>query len=234
LPLGAFDVVIRFVLVLVEADVIENEELRLRPDVRLVGHAGGTHVGFGLARHVARVLGIILPRDRVLNVARHRQGLAHERIDHGRVRLGDDEHVALVDRLPAAHGGPVEAESVLERLDREGLHGDGEMLLRAGKIHEPQIHGQDFLLAAQGQNFTRCHGCRGARWRRVADTRNSSPTRPDDNPGPIPRQLATPACIGTKAGRAGNARRRDARCGNATTEDRAAVEEGTIDGVRPN
>ena len=41
-------------------------------------------------------------------------GVREERIDHRRVRIGDDEHVGRVDRLPAADRLAVEAEAVLE------------------------------------------------------------------------------------------------------------------------
>ena len=34
---------------------------------------------------------------------------------------------------------------------------DGEMLPQAGKIHEAQIDGLDFLFADQGQDFFGCH-----------------------------------------------------------------------------
>jgi hypothetical protein len=37
-----------------------------------------------------------------------------ERIDERRLGLRQDEHVALVDRLPAADAGAVEAEAVFE------------------------------------------------------------------------------------------------------------------------
>ena len=80
-----------------------------------------------------------------------------ERIDEGGFGCGQHEHVGFVDRLPAADAGAVEAETVFEDVLVERLGGDGEMLPQAGKIHETQIDGLDFLFTDQGQNFFGCH-----------------------------------------------------------------------------
>ncbi len=64
-----------------------------------------------------------------------------ERIDEGGFGLWQDEHVGLVDGLPAADAGAVEAEPLLEDRLVEGLGRDGEVLPQAGKVHETQIDG---------------------------------------------------------------------------------------------
>ena len=63
----------------------------------------------------------------------------------------------LVDRLPAADAGAVEAEAVFEDVFVELVGRDGEVLPQAGEVHEAQVDGLDFLLADQRQNFFRCH-----------------------------------------------------------------------------
>ena len=84
-------------------------------------------------------------------------GSVGERIEEGRLGLRHDEHVALVDRLPAADAGAVEAQAVFEHVFVELVDGDREVLPQAGKIHEPQIDRLDVLFAAQRQNFFGLH-----------------------------------------------------------------------------
>src|SRR5205823_6558128 len=61
--------------------------------------------------------------------------------------------VGLVDGLPAADAGAVEAQAFLEGVFAQLLGGDGEVLPQAGEVHEAQIDGLDLLLADQGQNL---------------------------------------------------------------------------------
>src|SRR5437867_2484822 len=64
-PLRRVDLVERPVDCLVEGDVVEDEELGLRPHEAGVRDAGLEQVALRLLRHVARVTGIGLARDRV-------------------------------------------------------------------------------------------------------------------------------------------------------------------------
>ena len=102
-----------------------------------------------LAGDVPRVAGIVLAGDRVLDVADHRQGrdLA-EGVEHGRLGLRHHEHVALVDRLPAADARAVEAQPVLENVLVELVDGDGKVLPESGEVHESQIDGLHVLFPA--------------------------------------------------------------------------------------
>ncbi len=83
--------------------------------------------------------------DRVVIVA--------ERIERGRLRLRHDEHVALVDPLPAADARAVEPQAVLEHVLGQLVDRDREVLPQAGEVHEPQVDRLDVLLATQGQYF---------------------------------------------------------------------------------
>ena len=74
-----------------------------------------------------------------------------------RLRLRDHQHVALIDRLPAADAGAVEAEAVLEDVLVELVDGNREVLPQAGEVHKPQIDGFDILFPAQRQDFFGCH-----------------------------------------------------------------------------
>jgi hypothetical protein len=156
---GAFDgvdVVIRLVAALVEPDVVEDEELQLGGNSALVGDAGRAHVRDGLACDIPRVAGVILLSDRVLDVADHRQRRPlRERVDQGRLGLGDDEQVGLVDRPPADDARSVEPDSLLERLLGEGLGRYSEMLPDAREVHEPEVDRRDLALSDLRQNLFR-------------------------------------------------------------------------------
>ena len=113
--LDAVEEVVAGVLVLIVADVVEDEELQFGAEIGGVGDAGRLHVVDGLAGHVARIARVVLLGERVLNVADHRQGaVLAERIEEGGLGDRHDEHVGFVDGLPAANAGAVEAEAFLE------------------------------------------------------------------------------------------------------------------------
>ena len=80
-----------------------------------------------------------------------------EGIEKGGLGLGHDEHVALVDRLPAADARAVEAQAVFEHVLVQLADRNGEVLPQAGEIHEPQVDRLDFLFATQGQDFFGSH-----------------------------------------------------------------------------
>ena len=66
------------------ADVVEDEEFRLRAEVGGVGNAGRLQVGFGLLGDEARVAGVAFLGDRVDDVADQAQGRdLDERVDLG-------------------------------------------------------------------------------------------------------------------------------------------------------
>ena len=75
----------------------------------------------------------------------------------GRLRLRHHQHVALVDRLPAADAGAVEAQAVLEDVLVELVDRNGEVLPQPGEVHEPQVDGLDVLFPAQRQYFFGSH-----------------------------------------------------------------------------
>ena len=155
----------RLVAPLLELDVVEDEELELGRQQALIGHARVPHVAGGLAGDVPRVAGVVLVGDRIVDVADHRQGrLRRERVDQGRLGLGDDQQVGLVDRAPAHDARAVEADAFLERLLGEGIGRDREMLPDAGKIHEPQVDRRDLALPDLCQDFFGSHATSLLSW----------------------------------------------------------------------
>ncbi len=62
------------VLALIEADIVEDEELQLGAEVDGIGDAGGVQVHLRFLGDVARVAVVTLLGDRILNVGDHHQG----------------------------------------------------------------------------------------------------------------------------------------------------------------
>src|SRR5690606_15795891 len=111
-----------------------------------------------LASHVTRIARIVLASDGILHVADHHNRLElGERIDEGRVGLRQEQHVALVNRLPATNARAVEPEAILEQVLGELGNGDAEMLPYARKIHKAEIRALDIILPAHCQDFLRRH-----------------------------------------------------------------------------
>ena len=140
------------------ADVVEDEELGLRSEVRRVRDAGRLQVRLGLPRDVAGVAGVVLLGDRVDDVADQRKRRpGDERIDDRRLGVGDHQHVGGVDRLPAADGRPVEAEPFLEAVLLELIDRHREVLPGADEIHELQVDHLDVLALGETEDFLRVH-----------------------------------------------------------------------------
>ena len=88
----------------------------------------------------ARILRVRLLGDRVDDVAGERQRRAwQERIHDRRVRIGDEDHVGGVDRLPAADRAAVEEVAVLERADFELADRHRGVLPDAEQVDELEV-----------------------------------------------------------------------------------------------
>ena len=143
IPLGLLRIeeVVRGVLGGLVTDVVEDEELQLRPEMGGVADAGGLQVRLRLASDGARVALVPLPGDRVADVAHQRQGrLLAEGVDHRGGRIGHDQHVGVVDVLPTADGRTVEAKPLLKNRQVDLVHRDGEVLPLADEVAELHVH----------------------------------------------------------------------------------------------
>ena len=148
--------VVAGVLVLVEAHRVEDVELGFRTEVRSVGQAGRLQVRLRLLHDVARVAGVRLAGERVadvhVDVQRH---VLAERVEHGGVGIGDQEHVGLLDLLEAADRRTVESETVLEDVLRQLVSRHREVLHQTREVTEPNVDDLDVVVLDELQYVAR-------------------------------------------------------------------------------
>ena len=146
------NLVVAPVLVLLVADLIEDEELRLGPDEAGVGNPRLLQVLLGFARDMARVPRELLPGDRIDHVGDHaHRRLGKKRIDAsgGGVRHG--HHVGLVDAHPAANRRAVEPETLLEGAFIQYVHRKRAMLPAPEHVDELQVDHLGLVLLGVGK-----------------------------------------------------------------------------------
>ena len=82
---------------------------------------------------------------RVVDVAgeRERRHLQHRIHERASTTSGQQQHVALVDRLEAADGRAVEAQPLAEHVLVQRRRRDGEVLPGAGQVAELHVHDLD-------------------------------------------------------------------------------------------
>ena len=140
-------VIVAVVVGLVEADAVQDVELRLRAEVGALGQSGGFQVRLGFLRHVPWIARVHLAGHRVLDVADNAQRRDRgERVLERRCRVRHQQHVALVDVLEAANARPVEPDAFAEGVRAEFPGRDREVLPEAGEVHEFQVNDLDPLV----------------------------------------------------------------------------------------
>ena len=135
------------------ADAVEDEELVLGAPHRGVGDARGLEVGLGALGERARVALIALHVRGLDDVATQvERGLLEERVDDRGGRIRHQDHVGLLDALPAGDRRAVEALAVLEERFVHDARRDGHVLFLTLGVGEPEIDELDLLLLEQLQN----------------------------------------------------------------------------------
>ena len=143
-----------------ETDVVEDEELGLGPEIGVVADPGRFQIGLGLERGRARIARIGLARVGLDDVAMDAERLfGIERVDVGRLGVGQELHVGLVDRLPAGDRGAVEHEALVEEILVDEIGHHGHMLEPAARVGEADVDVFDILGLHQFQNLLLAHLC---------------------------------------------------------------------------
>src|SRR5262249_16065783 len=148
------------VVALVEAHVVEDIELDFRAPITDVGDAGGLQMGFCLLRHEPWIARVGLAGHWVAYVADETDG-GHvgKWIEKCRFRVGNQQHVGLLDSLEPADTRSVEANPVLENLFAELVGRNREMLPQSGHVAEFEIENFDFVLFYKFHNIAGSFDC---------------------------------------------------------------------------
>jgi hypothetical protein len=135
-------------------DVVKDEELGLRSEERRVTDARGLEVLLGAQGHGARIALVALHRGRLDDVAAQDHGrVVGERVQHRGAVIGHEDHVRLVDALPAGDGGAVEHLAAVEEVLVDLARGNGDVLFLAAAVGEAQVYPARFAFLDQVQSL---------------------------------------------------------------------------------
>ncbi len=136
------------------AHVVEDEELRLGTEERGVADAGALEMGLGMLGDRARVAAVVLAGQRLQHVADDDQrGLRGEGIERRGGEVGQQQHVGLVDRLPAGDRRAVEHDALGQQILVDGLDRLGEVLPFAPRVGEPEVDVFHLMLFDEREDF---------------------------------------------------------------------------------
>ena len=152
------DLVERAAHLVAVAHPVEDEELVLGTEQRGVGDAGRLQVRLGALGERARVALVALHGGRLDDVAADvDRGLFEERVDDRGAGFGHEDHVRLVDALPAGDRGAVEHLAVAEQVLVHEPRRDRHVLFLAARVGEAQVRELHLLFFDELQYVTRCH-----------------------------------------------------------------------------
>ena len=141
---------------LIEANAVEDEELRFRAEESFVGESRGCQISLRAFRDVPGVAVVRLVRQRIGGVANHHQcGFRAERIHERRIRVGNQQHVGFVDRSPSPNRAGIESESFLERIFGEFVDRVADVLPDAGHVNKAKIENLRVVLCCKLKNIFR-------------------------------------------------------------------------------
>jgi len=141
-----------------KADVVEEEELGLGPEVGHIADARGLQIGLGLFGGAARVSVIGFAGVGLHDRAMHAHGLFRiERVHVGAVGVGHQLHVGLVDGLPAGDRRAVEHLAFFERVVVERAGRDRDVLLLAFGVDKAVVDEFDFFFFDQAEDVSGGH-----------------------------------------------------------------------------
>ena len=113
----------------IPADVIKDEELVLRPEVRLIGNSCRAHVLLGTFGQRARAAIIALHSQWFDDITTEiESGFFGEDVENRGRCVRHQDHVRVVDALPACNRGSVEHLTALEETFIDNVAGHGDVL----------------------------------------------------------------------------------------------------------
>src|ERR1043166_2342756 len=116
-PFFRIDVVVAVVMSLVEANAIEDEKLDFGSPVADIRHAARFKILLGFLGDVAWISAVGLAGHRIDDVTNQAQRrMLGEGVHKRSVGIGDQQRVALVDRLQSSDAGAVKADAVFEKI----------------------------------------------------------------------------------------------------------------------
>ncbi len=137
-------------------DAVENEELIFGTEQRVVGDAGRLQIGFGALAERAGIALVALHGGRLDHVAADvDRRLFEEGIEDRRARVERQDHVGLVDALPARDRGAVEHLAVAEQLFVDEPRRDRHVLLFAARVREAQVRELDLFFFYKFDDISR-------------------------------------------------------------------------------
>ncbi len=140
------------------ADIVEDEEFGFRAEIDRIADAGRLDIGQGLLGDRTRVAVIGLVGVGIHDIAEQEQRrLLVERVDIGRLQVGAQLHVRLVDRLPAGDRGAVEHGAVFEEVGVDQADVEGHVLHFAAHVGEAHVDILDVLVLDELENVCRSH-----------------------------------------------------------------------------
>ncbi len=129
-----------------ERDAVEYEELRFRAHVDGIGDPGTFQERLCPLGYPTRILAVEFAADRIGNIGHDDQRLVGgERIDEGRGRVRQEDHVGGFDRLESLNRRAVKAETLVEGVGFEAARRQTEVLPASGDIGKADIDKVDGL-----------------------------------------------------------------------------------------
>src|SRR2546423_3163187 len=189
-------------ILVVKTHIVEDEELGFGAEVDRVGDTRELQVTFGALGQGARVEPVALAGDRVNHVSSDAERRAiHELIDPEPRDVGDQQHVRLVDRRPAAQTRRVKAEAGGERIFGQLANRERQVMPRAKQVGEAQVYELRLGVGSKFQNIFGIH-CFLLVWIEIpckrsnrcrATTRSASSLSPSTFSSPAITQTRSPA-----------------------------------------
>ena len=157
-PLHRVDLVAAAVHAIGPLHAVENEEFILGAKERPIGDAGGLQIRLGAPPERARIAPIALHRRRFNHIAADVDRRVLEKRINARGRgIGHQDHVRLIDPLPARDRGAVEHLALDKQLIGHIARRNRDVLFFAARVREAQIRILEFFLFDQLDDITRSH-----------------------------------------------------------------------------